>query len=41
VFAGEIMATPPPGAWFSTGMMICAQPELNVPITPTTLWFSA
>ncbi len=36
MFAGEIIATPPPGAWFSTGMMIAAQPELNVPMTPTT-----
>ena len=36
MFAGETIATPPPGAWFSTGIMIAAQPELNVPMTPTT-----
>src|SRR5438093_243061 len=30
------MPTGPSGARFSTGMMISAQPELNVPITPTT-----
>ncbi len=41
MFAGEIMATPPPGAWFSTGMMTAAQPELNVPMRPSMLWFSA
>ena len=41
MFAGEIIAMPPPGAWLSTGMMIAAQPELNVPITARRLWFSA
>ena len=41
MFAGETIATPPPGAWFSTGMMIAAQPELNVPMTPTSFWFPA
>ena len=35
------MATPPPGAWFSTGISIAAQPELNVPMTPTTFSFAA
>ena len=32
---------PPPGARFSTGMMIWAQPELNVPSTATTVGLSA
>ena len=36
MFAGETIAIAPPGAWFRTGMMIAAQPELNVPMTPTT-----
>ena len=36
VFAGDIMAMPPFGAWLRTGIRICAQPELNVPITATT-----
>ena len=36
VFAGEIIAMPPSGAAFSSGMMICAHPELNVPMTPMT-----
>jgi hypothetical protein len=34
VFAGESSISPPPGAWFNTGISIAAQPELNVPITP-------
>ena len=37
VFAGLIMPTGPSGARFSTGMMISAHPELNVPITPIRL----
>ena len=41
MFAGETMSTPPPGAWFSTGISIAAQPELNVPITAMTLSFCA
>ena len=41
VFAGEIIAMPPSGAAFSSGMMICAHPELNVPMTPTTASFAA
>ena len=40
MFAGENSSIPPPGAPFSTGMMIAAQPELNVPITPMKLLFS-
>ena len=32
---------PPFAAWFSTGISIAAQPELNVPITPMTLSFPA
>ena len=36
MLAGEIIATPPPGAWFSTGISIAAQPELKVPMTATT-----
>ena len=39
MFAGEKSSIPPPGAWFSTGMMIAAQPELKVPITPSKLVF--
>ena len=41
MFAGEIIATPPPGAWFRTGISIAAQPELKVPITATTFSFAA
>ena len=41
MFAGEIIATPPPGAWFRTGISIAAQPELNVPITPTSFSLAA
>ena len=41
MFAGEIIAMPPSDAWFSTGMMIAAHPELNVPMTPITLSFAA
>ena len=41
MLAGEIIAIPPSGAWFSTGMMIAAQPELKVPMTPITLSFAA
>ena len=37
MFAGETIASGPFGAWFGTGMMIAAQPELNVPMTPITL----
>ena len=36
VFAGLTMPSGPFGARFSTGISISAQPELNVPITPTT-----
>jgi hypothetical protein len=35
------MGMPPSDAWFSTGMMIAAHPELNVPTTPITLSFAA
>ena len=41
MFAGEIIAMPPSGAWLTTGMMIPAQPELKVPMTPSTLSFAA
>jgi hypothetical protein len=41
VFAGETIAMAPPSAWFSAGMMTSAQPELNVPISPTMLSFAA
>ena len=41
MFAGDIIAMPPSGASFSSGMMIAAQPELNVPITPITASFEA
>ncbi len=34
VFAGDTIAMPPSSASFSTGMMIWAHPELNVPIRP-------
>ncbi len=37
MFAGLTIPTGPPGARFSTGITISAQPELNVPMTPTTL----
>ena len=37
VFAGLTIAIGPFAARLSTGTMISAQPELNVPITPTTL----
>ena len=36
MFAGDIIAMPPSGAAFSSGMMICAHPELNVPMTAIT-----
>ena len=36
-YAGDRRIMPPPGAWFSTGISIAAQPELNVPITPIKL----
>ena len=32
---------PPSGAWLTTGMMIPAQPELKVPMMPSTLSFAA
>jgi hypothetical protein len=41
VLAGLIMPTGPSGARFSTGMMISAQPELNVPIKPIRVLFWA
>ena len=41
MFAGLTIATGPPGARFRIGMMISAQPELNVPMTPITLLFCA
>jgi len=41
VFAGLIIPTGPLAARFKTGTMISAQPELNVPITPPTLWSDA
>ena len=41
VFAGETIGMPPSDAWFSTGMMIAAHPELKVPMTPITLSFAA
>ena len=37
VLAGETIAIAPPSAWLSSGMMISAQPELNVPIRPIML----
>ena len=37
----ESIAMPPSGAWLTTGMMIPAQPELNVPMMPITLSFAA
>ena len=36
VFAEEIIATGPPGARFKIGISSFAQPELNVPSTPST-----
>jgi hypothetical protein len=41
VFAGLIIPTGPFGARFRIGMMISAQPELNVPITPIRSLFRA
>ena len=41
VLAGDSIAIPPSGAWLTTGMMIPAQPELKVPMMPTTLSFAA
>ena len=41
VFAGDIIAIPPFGAAFSTGISIAAHPELNVPMTATTASFAA
>jgi hypothetical protein len=41
VFAGDIIAMPPSGASFRSGMMMAAQPELNVPMTPITASFAA
>jgi hypothetical protein len=41
VFAGDIIAMPPSGASLRSGMMIAAQPELNVPITATTASLAA
>jgi hypothetical protein len=41
VLAGDIIGMAPPGAWFSTGMTIAAQPELNVPMSTIMLGFAA
>jgi hypothetical protein len=41
VFAGLIIPTGPSAARLRTGMMISAQPELNVPITPMRFLFCA
>jgi hypothetical protein len=41
VLAGLTIPSGPGFALFRIGMMISAQPELNVPITPITLLFVA
>ena len=41
MLAGETMPTGPLGASLSTGMMMPAQPELNVPMTPITFLSAA
>ncbi len=41
MFAGDIIAMPPSDASFRSGMMICAHPELNVPMTLTSESFAA
>ncbi len=36
MFACDTISIGPDGSWFSTGISIAAQPELNVPMTATS-----